>query len=216
MDVLTLSPTARLPDEGIDKFTELALQHNANVRILVQASWVGFDSPSANPRTFRNEQRDVAKPDDLRKVYDPFYKIMCDQVRQLNANQGQRNRQVVCIVPVAYAVITLREQVAAGQMPGIARQSELFRDDRGHCTPTIYLLATYCNYAVIYGRSPVGLPVPSTLQGRLQGQEEKLNHLLQEIAGNSDEPPACGREEITWPSYSKCSVPRCVELLKSA
>jgi hypothetical protein len=64
VDVLTLSPTAQLPDEGIDKFTALALEHNANIRILVQASWAGFDSPTADPRKFKNEQRDVAKPED--------------------------------------------------------------------------------------------------------------------------------------------------------
>ena len=60
VDVLTLSPTARLPDEGIDQFTELGMEHNAGIRVLVQASWVGFDSPTANPRTFKNAQRDVA------------------------------------------------------------------------------------------------------------------------------------------------------------
>src|SRR6185436_16739356 len=128
VDVLTLSPTAQLPDEGIDKFTELALEHNAKIRILVQASWAGFDSPTANPRTFKNEQRDVAKPDDLRKAYDPFYKIMGDQVRELNdKHQGQRDRPVVYVVPVAYAVIALREKVAEGKAPGIAKQSDLFR-----------------------------------------------------------------------------------------
>jgi hypothetical protein len=184
VDVLTLSPTAQLPDEGIDKFTELALEHNAKVRILVQASWVGFDSPTANPRTFKNEQRDVAKPNDLRTVYDPFYKIMCDQVRNLNdKHQDQQMRQVVYVVPVAYAVIALREKVAEGKAPGITRQSELFRDDRGHGKPAIYLLATYCNYAIIYGRSPVGLPAPAALKRDVKPEDvEPLNHLLQEIA----------------------------------
>lgn len=184
VDVLTLSPTAQLPDEGIDKFTEMALEHNAKVRILVQASWVGFDSPTANPRTFKNEQRDVAKPNDLRTVYDPFYKIMCDQVRNLNdKHQDQQMRQVVYVVPVAYAVIALREKVAEGEVPGIARQSELFRDDRGHGKPAIYLLAAYCNYAIIYGRSPVGLPAPAALKRDVKAEHvEHLNRLLQEIA----------------------------------
>jgi len=184
VDVLTLSPTAQLPDEGIDKFTELALEHNTKVRILVQASWVGFDSPTANPKTFKNEQRDIAKPEDLRKVYDPFYKIMCDQVRKLNdKHQDQQKRQVVYIAPVAYAVIALREKVADGKAPGIARQSELFRDDRGHGKPAIYLLATYCNYAIIYGRSPVGLPAPASLKRDFKPEDvEQFNRLLQEIA----------------------------------
>jgi len=183
VDVLTLSPTAKLPDEGIDKFTALALEHNSHVRILVQASWAGFDSPNTNPRTFKNSQRDAAQPDELRKGYDPFYKIMRDQVRRLNDKfQGTKTEPVVLVVPVAYAVIALREQVAAGKVPGIAKQSELFRDDRGHGTPPVYLLATYCNYAVVYRRSPVGLPVPSVLAGRSQVDSEKLNRLLQQLA----------------------------------
>ena len=183
VDVLTLSPTAKLPDEGIDKFTELALEHNKQIRILVQASWAGFDSPTANPRTFKNAQRDTTTSDELRKTYDPFYKIMKEQAQRLNDKyQGARKEPVVSIVPVAYALFALREQVAAGKVPGIAKQSDLFRDDRGHGTPPTYLLATYCNYAVIYRRSPVGLSVPSALRSRSQGHEEGLNRTLQQIA----------------------------------
>ena len=44
-------------------------------------------------------------------------------------------------------------------------------------------LVGYCNYAVIYRRSPVGLPVPNVLkQAKLGDNEEKLNRLLQELA----------------------------------
>ncbi len=184
VDDLTLSPTSQLQDEGIDKFTELAMAHNPNTRIFVQASWVGFDSTTANPRTFKNEQRDTAKPDDLRKDYDPFYKIMCDQARKLNDHySGSQKRQVVYVVPVAYAVIALREKVAEGKAPGIVRQSELFRDDRGHGKPSIYLLASYCNYASIYGRSPVGISAPASLMKEVKPEYvEPLNHLLEEIA----------------------------------
>src|SRR5205807_1608484 len=41
-DVLTLSPTLH-PDEGIDQFARLGLEHNPNLRITIQASWVPFD-----------------------------------------------------------------------------------------------------------------------------------------------------------------------------
>jgi hypothetical protein len=59
----------------------------------------------------------------------------------------------------------------------------LFRDDRGHGKPAIYLLATYCNYAVIYGRSPLGLPAPGSLKREVKAEQvEPLNRLLQEIA----------------------------------
>ena len=92
-------------------------------------------------------------------------------------------RQGVYVVPVAYAVVALREKVAEGKAPGIVMQSELFRDDRGHGKPPIYLLATYCNYAIIYGRSPVGLPAPAPLKRDVKAEHvEQLNRLLQEIA----------------------------------
>ena len=41
-------------------------------------------------------------------------------------------------------------------------------------------LSTYCHFAVIYGRSPVGLPVPKGL-GKPPLTDE-LNRMLQEIA----------------------------------
>ena len=42
VDVLTLSPI-HLPDEGIENFTKLALEHNPNVRVTVQEFWLPFD-----------------------------------------------------------------------------------------------------------------------------------------------------------------------------
>ena len=43
VDVLTLSPHRLLPDPGIDNFVKLGLEKNPNLRVLVQASWPGFD-----------------------------------------------------------------------------------------------------------------------------------------------------------------------------
>ena len=45
------------------------------------------------------------------------------------------------------------------------------------------VLATYCNYAVIYRSNPLGLPVPAVLaDGRDPDGAYKLNRLLQELA----------------------------------
>jgi hypothetical protein len=41
-------------------------------------------------------------------------------------------------------------------------------------------LAAYCHYAVIYRKSPVGLPPPAGL--RKGDDAESLNRLLQEVA----------------------------------
>ena len=40
------------------------------------------------------------------------------------------------------------------------------------------LLSAYCHYAVIYRRSPVGLPIPP----KFSLKSEALNRLLQELA----------------------------------
>jgi hypothetical protein len=185
VDVLTLSPKGILPDEGIDKFTDLALEYNTGARVFVQESWASFDSPSGRGKQkFANEDRDSAKVDDLRQSHAPIFKQLADQIRGLNDDlQTNQKRQVVYLVPAGRAVLTLRDKVAQGDVPGIVRQSELFRDATGHGKGAVTLLTTYCYYAAIYGRSPVGLPVPSTLKGQVTAQhEEKLNRLLQEVA----------------------------------
>ena len=87
------------------------------------------------------------------------------------------------LVPVGDAVIRLRERVVRGEVPGIARQSELFRDDLGHGKAPIAVLSAYCHYAVIYGRNPVGLPVPAALTAAGLGEHASaVNRILQEAA----------------------------------
>jgi hypothetical protein len=79
--------------------------------------------------------------------------------------------------------VTETRGLVAGQAPGLKMQSDLFTDATGHGTPPLKALVGYVNYAVIYRRSPVGLPVPDVLkQAKLGDQEEKLNRLLQELA----------------------------------
>src|SRR5205823_1071664 len=92
-------------------------------------------------------------------------------------------KEAVFVVPVGQAVIALREKVIAGQAPGLKEQEDLFADVIGHARPPLQLLVGYCHFAVVYRRSPVGLPVPAVLP-RARGplREGKLNRLLQELA----------------------------------
>jgi hypothetical protein len=62
----------------------------------------------------------------------------------------------------------------------VRSQGELFTDVLGHPGPQIRVLSAYRHFAVIYRRSPVGLPADSEL-AKLP-EAEKLNRLLQEIA----------------------------------
>ncbi len=182
VDVLTLSPTVQLPDEGIDQFTRLGLQKNPKLRVLVQASWPGRDG--VPDRSFRNEKRNEATAESLRQMRDRHHagwlKSLEAQVRALNKTAGH---DAVFIVPVSDAVFALRERIAEGTAPGLTKQTDLFRDDLGHPKPPLAILVTYCHFAAIYRRSPVGLPVPAELKGLPQADE--LNRLLQQLAWDS-------------------------------
>jgi hypothetical protein len=82
--------------------------------------------------------------------------------------------------PVSDAAFALRKRIAEGKAPGLTQQSEMFRDDHGHPADPMALLVTYCHFAAIYQRSPVGMAVPSLLKDRPQAEE--LNRMLQGIA----------------------------------
>jgi len=178
VDVLTLSPHRMLPDEGIDNFTKLGLEKNPNLRVLVQASWPGFDGVLTG---FRNEQRNAATLESLgemRKAFrEQWLTALEAQVRILNAAVG---RETVHIVPVCDAVFALREHIARGAAPGLTRQTDLFRDDIGHPLSPLAELVGYCHFATISGRTPIGLPVPADLQAIPHAAE--LNTLLQRPA----------------------------------
>jgi hypothetical protein len=179
VDVLLVSPNMLLPDEGIDNFTKLGLEKNPKLRVLVQASWPWRDG-QLGP-SFHNAQRDAATVADLRAMAAAqeaaWIKPLEKQVNELNASTG---RSSVFIVPVSRAVFALRERIAEGKAPGIAKQSDLFLDDLGHPQPPLAALVTYCHFAAVHGRSPSGLPVPASLKNLPQVQE--LNTLLQQLA----------------------------------
>lgn len=181
-DVLTLSPIF-LPDEGIENFVKLGLEHNPDLRITVQEFWMPYEEES-RWHASRNKEKftvdhDALTMDELRKNHEPYFKAMDDHVRALNEKYG-KGRTAVFVVPVGQAVLALRSLILQGQAPGIAKQSDLFTDAIGHPREHIKALATYCHYAVIYGRSPVGLPIPAAI-AKLP-EAGKLNPLLQKLA----------------------------------
>jgi hypothetical protein len=178
VDVLTLSPHMLLPDDGIDHFTRLGLEKNPKLRVLVQASWPARDGQLT--RDFKNEQRDattVAELEAMRTRHGAWLKGLEAQVATLNKSVG---REAVHIIPVSEAVFALRKLVAEGKAPGVAKQSELFRDPLGHTQPALAALVTYCHFAAIYQRSPAGLPVPEVIKDLPKAAE--LNRVLQDIA----------------------------------
>jgi hypothetical protein len=179
VDVLTLSPIF-LPDAGIENFTRLALEHNKDIRILVQPIWLRWDIYEPTTKRPAKVDHNAITGPELRKRHEVYFKNIDEHIRELNKKQG---KTVLFVVPAPQAVIALREKIIAGKAPGLKEQEDLFTDALGHGKPPLQALVAYCNYAVMYRRSPVGLPVPEVLKkSKLGDQEEKLNRLLQELA----------------------------------
>jgi hypothetical protein len=177
VDVLTLSPIY-LPDEGIANFAKLALEHNPAVRVTIQEFWLPYDVYDLSRKKVEVD-RNALGGEELRKRHEPYFKSIDDHVRELNQTLG---KPVLAVVPVGQAVIALREKVIAGQAPGVKAQDELFTDAIGHVRAPVQVLTAYCHFAVIYRKSPVGLPVPAALAKAKLPDEDKLNRLLQELA----------------------------------
>jgi hypothetical protein len=180
VDVLTLSPI-HLPDPGIENFAKLALEHNPDIRVTVQEFWLPFDIYDV---TFKERPKTVdhnaLTGSDLRKLHAPYFQSMDDHVKDLNKSFGKR---VLFVVPVGQAVIALREKIIAGEAPGLKKQEELFTDAIGHAKPPLQALVAYCHFAVIYRRTPVGLPMPAVLEKSNNPEwDAKLNRLLQDLA----------------------------------
>jgi hypothetical protein len=179
VDVLTLSPIF-LPDEGLANFTNLAVENNKNIRIIVQPIWLRWDIYEPTTKRPAKVDHNAISGEELRKRHAEHFAKMDAHIRELNAKLG---RTVLYIAPAPQAVIALREKIIAGQAPGLKSQTDLFTDELGHGKAPLQALVGYCNYATIYRRSPVGLPVPAILERtKLGDQAEPLNRLLQELA----------------------------------
>jgi len=182
-DVLTLSPIW-LPDEAIEQFVKLGIEHNPALRITVQEYWMPNDEyepvyPLQTRKKVDHNATDLAK---LRDATLRYAKDIEDYVKSINQRLG---KDAVLIVPVGMAAVTLRQKIVEGESPGLKQQSELFRDNWGHAQLPLQLLSSYCHFTVIYRKSPVGLPVPlafRTLKDMSDDDKAKLNTLLQQIA----------------------------------
>ena len=187
VDVLMTTPIY-LPDPGVEKFAQLGFGHNPNFRLTMMEFWLPFDQ--YEPRNYvRGPERlpppakvdhNAATGDGLRKIHERYFREMDELVGAVNKTLG---RQVVFVVPVGQAVIALREKIIAGQAPGLKSQEDLFTDGLGHPKPPLTIMMAYCHHAVIYRKSPVGLPVPRALKIPGDAKDvEALNRLLQDVA----------------------------------
>lgn len=183
VDLLTLAPIW-LPDEGIENFVRLGLEYNLAIRITVQEFWLPNDTyrPIYPLETHVKVDHNATKLADLRTQNTRYEHDIEVFVTDLNQRLGT---SAVLVVPVGAATIDRREKIVAGEAPGLKSQEELFSDDWGHPRLPLRVLASYCHFAVIYRRSPVGLPMPVEMEKAKIPEYEKLNLLLQELAWNA-------------------------------
>jgi hypothetical protein len=71
--------------------------------------------------------------------------------------RSRHGRAVTTLVPAGEAVVRLREAVVAGDLPGVNRLRELFRDPLGHATQPTMDVVTYLWFAALYHQPLDGL-----------------------------------------------------------
>ena len=89
VDVLTLSPIF-LPDEGIENFTTLALEHNKDIRIVVQPIWLRWDIYEPTTKRPKKVDHNAITGEELRKRHAEHFSRMDALVRELNKKVRQR------------------------------------------------------------------------------------------------------------------------------
>lgn len=192
VDVFTMSPNARMPEEGIDLFGDLVIKTNPNARILVQNSWSAWDGNGTTPSvggtsnvTFSTDDHnkaDIATVDKWLASFDDKGGYMERMRTQLAGIDKRAGHRMTYVVPSALAVYTLRKEILKGTVPGIKLQSDIFRDGMGHPKTPLANLVTYAWFAAMYRESPIGLKSLIDSSDPTSAPRERM---LQQIAWNA-------------------------------
>ena len=173
-----------LPDAGIENFVKYGLQKNPATRFYVQNNWAMFNADMQKAHAAMGQigqvNWDATTLNQIRTLNAENEKECEKQVDAINKEAG---RTVIYIIPTSQANATLRARIIAKEFPGLEKQSEIFADAIGHPKPAAVALNAYVHFAVIYRRSPVGLPMPTVLKRANNPKwDEAFNKRLQEIA----------------------------------
>ena len=181
VDVFVMSPIS-FPDDGVENYVKLGLEHNPDMRFIVQLSWGGGDIDNQDfPKgAFDNVDKEKT-PEQLMALFVRNIKAGEAQADALNEKYG-KGKKIVALVPSAHAMVALRTKIANQEWSGLSKQGELFVDAVHPSTP-MEVLNTYMHLAVLYGQSPVGLPMPTMLKNaKREAWDEAFNRSLQELA----------------------------------
>jgi len=180
-DVLTLATREPAPDECIPKFVKLAASKRPDMKVMVQETWI---VQSAQPQLEACEDwgcnnRDAATWEMIEKtrttLEQPYKKRL--QIQMAGLNKEMKNN-MTSLVPVYSAILSMRQMVVKGQIPGVAKQSALFQDKLGHAKKQVQNMASYMWFAAMYGIDPQGMK--SLGEGSAPGLEAILQKLAWE------------------------------------
>ena len=212
VDVLTMSPNAIMPEEGIDLFADLMLETNPTGRILVQNSWSAWDGTGSTPSVggngspgFENADRDDADIETIQgwidRLHAPggYLERLRTQLTGINLRAGY---DIAYVVPAADAVYRLRQEVLRGRIPGIERQSDMFLDPIGHAATPVQNLVTYVWFTVMYRQPASGLQALVDPEDPTSAERERL---LQQIAWEvaAAEPMSGVTAPVLWPDGAR-------------
>ncbi len=183
LDDFVMSPMD-MPDNGVEEFVKLGLLNNPHMRFFVQNNWAGFNQDGQKARqSFMSGQPvnwDATTEEQLKTLNTECEKAFEAQVNKINEQVGH---PVLFIIPTSQANSTIRARVIRKEFPGLEKQSQLFMDFIGHPTAVLVTLNTYLHFATIYGRNPVGLPMPAVLKRSNNPKwDDNFNQALQELA----------------------------------
>jgi hypothetical protein len=208
IDVFVMSPI-QFPDEGVENFVKLGLENNPRMRFIVQLSWGGGDTDNQDfPKGAWDKINREKSPEELQKLYQRNIQAGQIQADDINQKYG-KGKKILTLVPTAQALIALRTKIARKEIPGLNSQAELFVDP-AHPSAPLEALNTYLHFAVLYGQSPIGLPITEKLKAANRpGWDDKLARTLQEIAwetatrypwsGIAPTTASAGRQERRFP-----------------
>jgi hypothetical protein len=186
LDDFVMSPMD-MPDEGVANFVKLGVLNNPHMRFFVQNNWAGFNNDGQKAQqsmqlmmSGRLKQWDQTTEEELKTLNTECEKAFEAQVKQINDNFGH---EVLFIIPTSQANTVLRTRIIRKEIPGLDKQSDLFLDQIGHPKPALVALNVYLHFATIYGRSPVGLPIPAILKRANNPKwDDNFNKALQQLA----------------------------------
>ncbi len=134
VDVLTMSPIF-LPDDGIENFVSLALEHNKDIRVIVQPIWLRWDIYEPTTKRPATVDHNAITGEELRKRHAEHFQKMDDHIRALNQKyREQAGHTVMFIAPAPQALIAVREKIIAGEAAGLKQEEDIFTDSLGHGT----------------------------------------------------------------------------------